>query len=73
MDGAFTISSGSFFQNSERMLTATGCTPLLVNLENTTSKPNAGGDSKNCAELKVEKAVHYFVHTDKVAMDSSTD
>ncbi len=55
------------------MLTATGFTPLLVNLESTTSKPNSGGDSKNCVELKVEKAVHYFVHTDKVAMDSSTD
>ncbi len=55
------------------MLTATGFTLLLVNLESTTSKPNADGDSKNCVEWKVEKAAHYVVHTNKVAMDSSTD
>ncbi len=55
------------------MLTATGFTPLLVNLESMTSKPNVGGDSKNCAAWKAEKAVHYFVYADKVNTDSSTD
>ncbi len=35
-------------------------TPLLVNLESVTSKPNAGGGSENCAAWKVEKAVHYW-------------
>ncbi len=48
--------------NAERMLTATGFTPLLVILEGVTSKPNAGRGSK-------EKAVHYFVHADKVTAD----
>ncbi len=52
--------------NAERMLIATGFTPLLVILEGVTSKPNAGRGSK-------EKAVHYFVHADKVTIDSSTD
>ncbi len=55
------------------MLTATGFTPLLVNLESMTSKPNAGGGSKNCVAWKVEKAVHHVVHADKVTTDSSTD
>ncbi len=55
------------------MLEATGFTPLLVNLESMTSKPSAGGSSKNCVGWKVEKAVHYFVHADKVATDSFTD
>ncbi len=46
---------------------------LLVNLcESMTSKPNVGGGSKNCVAWKVEKAVHYFVHADKVSTDSST-
>ncbi len=45
----------------------------LVNIESMTSKTNAGGDSKNCVEWKVEKAVHNFVHADKVTTDSSTD
>ncbi len=35
------------FSNAERMLAATGFTSLLVNLESLTSKPNAGGRSKN--------------------------
>ncbi len=35
------------YSNAERMLTSTGFTPLLVNLESMTSKPNAGGGSKN--------------------------
>ncbi len=47
------------------MLAATGFTPQLVNLESMTSKPNAGRGSKNCVAWKVEKVVHYFVHTDK--------
>ncbi len=54
-------------------MAATGFTPLRVNLESTTSKPNAGMGSKNCVGWKVEKAVHYFIHADKVTMDSSTD
>ncbi len=35
-----------------------------------TSKPNAGGGSKNCVSWKFEKAVHDFVHADK---ESSTN
>ncbi len=50
--------------NAGRMITATGFTPILMNLESMTSKPNAGGGSKDCAAWKVEKAVHYFVHSD---------
>ncbi len=38
-----------------------------------TSKPKAGGGSKDCVAWKVEKAVLYFVHADKVTTDSSTD
>ncbi len=55
------------------MLTATGFTPLLVNLENVISNPNAGGGSKDCVTWKVEEAVHFSVHTDKVTTDCSTD
>ncbi len=55
------------------MLAATGFTPLLANLESINSKPNAGGGSKDCAAWKVEVAVHYFLHADKVTTDSSTD
>ncbi len=55
------------------MLAATGFTPLLVNLESGTAKPRAGGGSKNCVTWKIEKAVHYTVHTDNVIADSSTD
>ncbi len=36
------------YSTDERMLTATGFTPLLVNLESMTLKPNAGGGSKDC-------------------------
>ncbi len=61
------------YSNTERMLAATGFTSLLVNLEDMTSKPNAGGGSKDCVAWKVEKAVHYFVDADKVTADSSTD
>ncbi len=55
------------------MFAATGFTPLLVNLESMTTKPNAGGGSKNCVGWKDEKAVHYSVHADKVTTDSSID
>ncbi len=55
------------------MLTATDLTPLLGDLESMTSKPNAGGGSKDCIAWKVEKAVHYFVHADKVTTDCSMD
>ncbi len=55
------------------MLVATGFTPLLVNLESMTSQPIGGGGSKDCIAWKVEKAVHYFVHADKVTTDFSTD
>ncbi len=76
-DVAFTISSGSLFQydysNAECMLAATGFTPLLVNLESMTSKPNAGGGSKDCVTWKVEEAVHNFLRADKVTAGSSTD
>ncbi len=58
--------------NAERMLMVTGFTPLLVNLESMTLKPNAGGSSKDCVAWKVKKAVH-FVHANKVTTDSSTD
>ncbi len=52
------------------MLTATGFTPLLVNLESMTAKPRADGGGKNCVAKKV---VHNIVHADKVTTDSSTD
>ncbi len=35
------------YAKAERMLMATGFTPLLVNLENMSLKPNAGGGNKN--------------------------
>ncbi len=57
------------YLNAERMLAATGFTPLLVNLESMTSKPNAGGGSKDCVAWKVVMASHYFVHADKVTTD----
>ncbi len=57
------------YSNAERMLAARGLTPLLAHLESMTSKPNAGGGSKDCVAWKVEEAVHYFVHTDKVTTD----
>ncbi len=34
------------------MLATTGFTPLLVNLESMTLKPNADGGSKNCVAWK---------------------
>ncbi len=59
--------------NAEHILTATGFTPLLVNPESMTSKPNAGGGSNDCVAWKVEKAVHHSVHANKVTTDSSTE
>ncbi len=32
-------------------------------------KLRVGGGSKNCVAWKVEKAVHFFVHIDKVTTD----
>ncbi len=61
------------YSNAERMLAATGFTPMFVNLESMTSKPNAGGGSNDCVTWKVEEAVHNFVHADKVTTDSSTE
>ncbi len=55
------------------MLAATGFKPLLVNLESMTSKLHVGGDSKDYVAWKVEKAVHDFVHADKVIKESSTN
>ncbi len=62
------------YSNAERMLAATGLTPLLANLESMTSKPDAGGGSKDCVTWKVqENHMHYFIHAGKVTTDSSTD
>ncbi len=61
------------YSNAERMLAATSLTPLLVNLQSMTSKPNAGRGSKSCVTWKVEEAVHNVVHAYKVTTDSSTD
>ncbi len=53
---------------------ATGFTPLMVKYDGSmTSKPNADGGSKDCVAWNVEKTVHYFVHVDKVTINSSTD
>ncbi len=57
------------YANAERMLAGTGFTLTLVNLESMTS----GEGSKNCVALKVEKAMHYGVHTAKADTDSSTN
>ncbi len=43
---------------------------MLVNLE---SMIGAGVGSKKCVAWKTEKAVDYFVHTDKITADSSTN
>ncbi len=55
------------------MLAVTGFSPLLVNLETMTAKPTADEDNKNAGAWKAEKVLNYFVHTDKVTSDSSTD
>ncbi len=61
------------YSDTERMLVTTSLTPLLVNLQSMTSKPNAGGGSEYRVTWKVEEAVHNFVHADKVTRNSSTD
>ncbi len=43
------------YSNAERMLTATGFTPLLVNLASMTSKPNAGGAAKTEPHEKLSR------------------
>ncbi len=37
------------YSNAERMLAATSLTPLLLNLQSMTSKPNAGGAAKTAS------------------------
>ncbi len=59
------------YLRTERSLAVTGFTPLLVNFERITAKPNAGGARKNCVAWKVRQAVHYVIHTDKVTTDYS--
>ncbi len=61
------------YSDAERMLATTSLTPLLVNLQSMTSKPNAGGGSEYRVTWKVEEAVHNFLHADKVTTNSSTD
>ncbi len=61
------------YSDTERMLATTSLTPLLVNLQSMTSKPNAGGGSKGRVIWKVEEAVHNFIHADKVTTNSSMD
>ncbi len=60
------------YSDAERML-ATSLTPLFVNLQSMTSKPNAGGGSEYRVTWKVEEAVQNFVHADKVTTNFSTD
>ncbi len=55
------------------MSAAMGFTSLLVNIESMTLKSKAGGGTKNCIAWKVEKAVHYFVHSGEVTTDSSAN
>ncbi len=61
-----------YYSNAEWELTAVGLTPLLVNLQGMTSKPNTRGGGKDCVTWEVEEAVHNFVHADKVTTNSST-
>ncbi len=61
------------YSDAERMLATTSLAPLLVNLQSMTSKPSAGGGSKDCVTWKVEEAVHNFVRADKVTTNSFTD
>ncbi len=61
------------YSDAECVLATTSLTPLLVNLQSMTSKPNAGGGSKDRVTWKVEEAVHSFVHADKVTTNPSTD
>ncbi len=61
------------YSDAERMLATTSLTPLLVNYQRMTSKPNAGGGSEDRVTWKVEEAEDNFVHTDKVTTNSSSD
>ncbi len=61
------------YSDAERMLATMNLTPLLVNLQSMTSKPNVGGGSKYRVTWKVEEAEHNFAHADEVATNSSTD
>ncbi len=40
--------------------------------ESMTSKPRAGGGSKDCIPWKIDKAVCYFVQIDEVTTNSSS-
>ncbi len=60
------------YSDAERMLAPTSLTPLLVNLQSMTSKPNAGGGSKDRVTWKVEEDVRNFVHAE-FTTNSSTD
>ncbi len=55
------------------MLAATDFTWLLENLKNMTTMPRVNRGSRNGIVWKVEKAVHFFVHVDKVTTNFSTD
>ncbi len=46
---------------------------MLANLQSMNSKPSADGGSKGRVTWKVEEAVLYFLHADKVTTNSSTD
>ncbi len=61
------------YSDAERMLATTTLAPLFVNRQSMTSKPKAGGVSKDRVTWKVEEAVHNFEHADKVTTNSSTD
>ncbi len=70
---AVTVSSVILFQYGTTRALNACLTPLLVNFQSMTSKPNAGGSSKDCVTWKVEEDMHNFLHVDKVTTDSSTD
>ncbi len=46
------------YSDAERMLATASLTPLLVNLQSMTSKPNAGGGSKDRVTWKVKEAAY---------------
>ncbi len=56
------------YSDAERMLVTTSPTPLLVNLQSMTSKPNVGRGSKDCVIWKVEEAMHNFVHAPRILL-----
>ncbi len=45
------------YSNAERILMATGFTPLLVDLESVTAAPRAGGVSKSCTAIQDDRAL----------------